>query len=141
MKIALIILGVFIAYHLVKFFIYYKKNTGTDAKILSEKTLQEVLSILIQELNQYAYNGQGTVTNLSHDSLKLYKQDSPQVILFSLLGGVVSLEWRLKVMGREFIFTMGLNNIQEITDDGQRKTAQSIIRMFEDDLERFKERM
>lgn len=141
MKIALIILGIFLAYQVVKFFIYNKKNTDKDGQILSDKSLQQVLSILIEELNQYAYNGQGTVTNLSHNSLKLYKQDNAQVILFSLLGGVVSIEWRLKTMGREFILTMDLNNIKEITDDGQRKSAQSITKMFKVDLERFKDRI
>lgn len=139
MTTVLTIFGFFLAYHLVKFFIYYKKNIEKDKKVLTDKTLQETLSILIEELNQYAYNGQGIITSLSNESLKLYKQDSAQVILFNLLGGVVSLEWRLKIMGREFIFTMGLNNITEITDEGQRKSAQSIIKMFEKDLESFKD--
>jgi hypothetical protein len=47
----------------------------------------------------------------------------------------------MKIMGREFVYSINLTNIQNVTGEEQRKSAQLIIRQFEEKLEKFKDNL
>jgi len=141
MKEILFLLGIFIAYHLIKFIFYYRKQTKKDDEILRSITLEQALSILINELNTYAFNGNGHITHLNKTSIQIYLQNSSQIITLNLLGGIVTLVWKMKIMGREFVYSINLTNIQNVTGEEQRKSAQLIIRQFEEKLEKFKDNL
>ena len=132
---------IFIAYHLIKFIFYYRKQTKKDDEILRSITLEQALSILINELNTYAFNGNGHITHLNKTSIQIYLQNSSQIITLNLLGGIVTLVWKMKIMGREFVYSINLTNIQNVTGEEQRKSAQLIIRQFEEKLEKFKDNL
>ena len=141
MKEILFLLGIFIVYPLIKFIFYYRKQTKKDDEILRSITLEQALSILINELNTYAFNGNGHITHLNKTSIQIYLQNSSQIITLNLLGGIVTLVWKMKIMGREFVYSINLTNIQNVTGEEQRKSAQLIIRQFEEKLEKFKDNL
>ena len=141
MKILFIILGAFLAFHLFKFFLYYIKSSNNDAKFLQKSSLDKQLSILLNELNQYAYNGQGQITNTSPTSLNLFKQNSSYIIHFVLSGGTIQVQWKTTVLGREYVLKVDLDNALDITDEAQRKTAKFLIERYEIEIADFKNKM
>ena len=139
MKIILIVIGVFIAFHLLKFFIYYRKNMNKDKALLQNKPLKEYIPIFINKLNDYSFNGYGIVREIKKNEVQLYLQNSPQIINICLLGGTGYLEWRYKTSSTgECIFKQEISHITEATPEGQRKTAELMINLFEEKLEKFK---
>ena len=103
MKAFLIIVGVI-------FVIYLMLKRG-----MFRPKILKMYEPLIKELNNYAFNGQGTYTFLKDGKLEVYKQDSPQILYFELDKGCpgvtdafkddLIIEWKRKYFQQEIVFS------------------------------------
>jgi hypothetical protein len=141
MEIIYILASIFVFVHLVKFTLYYQKNTKKDSNFLLTKSLKESLPIFIDELNNYCFDGNAQIREIDNTTINIYLEKSPQIIVIKLFAGVGYFEWRrMLLFGKEFVFKYEITHINEVTVEGQKKTAQLIIMHFEEQLKNFSQR-
>lgn len=87
-----IIVIAIIGYFLIRFIIDLNK----DNYDLQSQTLSEKFQFLVDALNEAAFNGMGSVTNLDKRSFNLYHTGQNQIINFMFSTGHLTITWKYK---------------------------------------------
>lgn len=115
-----------------------RKSLKSDKQFLSNNSLQNLISVLTERLNEYCYGGKGIINNIDEKSFSLYEQGSNQIIFFEYQGGNVYITWKYKYFQRELIYKMTLSHVKEATLEGQKKSAIHVIQEFNKALNKHK---
>lgn len=118
-----IILIIIIAYILFKF----SGDLNKDKEKLSNTKLDQKFSCFKNELNYFAFNGQGYVTYLNDRSFSLYKDGENQIIYFEFSTGILAITWKYNYYQNEIIEEYTFSNAWEYSDEAQRKAAEDVI--------------
>lgn len=86
-----LILG-FLGLLLFRFFISYSKDNDD----LQDQPLDKKFNIIINMINDVAFNGKGSVTTLSKREFNLYQEGENQLIKFQYSTGILTITWRYK---------------------------------------------
>jgi hypothetical protein len=117
--------------------IYIKlaNDTGKDEADLQGSSLDKKFSIIINVLNDYAFDGTGKIVAVEPKTkwaFNLYDGSSNQIIKFMYLNGNLSIEWRYKYYQKEVVHKKQFTDVRNLSVFEQQKIANTIIEEMED---------
>lgn len=115
-----IIVIAIIGYFLIRFIIDLNK----DNYDLQSQTLSEKFQFLVDELNEAAFNGMGSVTNLDKRSFNLYQTGQNQIINFMYSTGHLTITWKYKYFQKEVVHKKQFNNVRNLSIFEQQRIAE-----------------
>ena len=118
----IIVIGI-ILFILFKFFLDVKKD-DTELSI----GLDTKFKIIVEEINDAAYKGAGTVKYVDQREFSLYKQGSKQIIFFHYGTGILTITWRYKYFQKEIVHERSFNDVINLSVFEQQNIAISMIK-------------
>jgi hypothetical protein len=117
------ILILIVAFILIKFFIDLSK----DKDDLQGQTLDEKFNVIINMLNEVAFNGNGKVTKIDDREFNLYEVGTNQLVKLQYSTGNLTIDWRYKYFQKEVVHTRQYNNVRNLSLFEQQKIARAFI--------------
>lgn len=124
MNIFVIILIVVVGYILIKFF----SDLNKDNSDLGNTSFETKFEIVVDLLNDFAYNGLGVVTVLDKRAFNLYKNGSHQIIMFRYGTGHLTIIWKYKYFQKEVVYEKTFHNVRNLSIFEQGKIAEVVIK-------------
>lgn len=110
-------------FFLVKFFFAMEQ----DNHELRNESLSEKFGVIIQAINNAAFNGNGSVTYLDKRSVNLYLDGENQIIHFRYGTGHLTVIWKFKYFQKEVIHEKAFNNVRNLSIFEQQRLAELMI--------------
>lgn len=117
----IVIIG--IAFILIKFIVELSK----DKDDLKGQTLDEKFNVIINMLNETAFNGRGEITKINNRELNLYEVGTNQLVKFQYSTGSLTIDWRYKYFQKEIVHSRQYNNFRNLSLFEQQKIAKIFI--------------
>lgn len=140
-KFGIILIIIFLIYYVLKNVLKYKSELKKDDTLLENTDLESLLNPLLKKLNEYSFNGKGSLTFHNRKSFDLYDNESNQIIFFQLNTGRIYITWKYKYYQQEMIYKRTLYDLKDATEEGQKESAELIINEFEIKLQKHKNRV
>ncbi|MGO3812678.1 hypothetical protein [Mesonia sp.] len=102
-------------------------NTQKDKEDLLGKSLEEKFQIIVNKINDAAFNGQGEVRFIDKKHFTLYPDTSNQIVEFLYSQGMLSITWKYKYFQKEMVYRRNLNGVRNLSLFEQNKIARAII--------------
>lgn len=118
-----IVIGI-VGYSLIRFFIALSK----DHDDLQGQTLDQKFGIIVNLINQVAFNGLGSVTTLNKREFNLYLEGENQLIKFQYSTGHLTITWRYKYFQKEVVHERQFNYVRNLSVFDQQKIGEQMIR-------------
>jgi len=134
MNTILIFLGIIILIIVVKFTTEYDKDK-TD---LQFQPIQEKFRVIVNMINETAFNGTGSVTKIDTRSINLYKAGENQIINFMYSTGHLTITWRYKYFQKEVVHEKLFSNVRNLSLFEQEKIASVMINEMSQVVEKHK---
>lgn len=112
---------------LIRFFSAYNK----DNYDLENQTVDQKFAVIVNQINSYAFDGNGTVTHLNKRSFNLYQEGQNQIINFIYGTGHLTLIWKYKYFQKEIIHERQFNDVRNISLFEQQKLGNIVIQEME----------
>lgn len=107
-------------------------KTSKDSEDLAGTTLDNKFNVLVNMLNQAAFNGEGTVRYVDKKLFNLYPQSSSnQLIEFLYSQGMLSITWKYKYFQKEMVFRKNLLNVRNLSLFDQERIGRALIEEME----------
>lgn len=121
--IGIIIIGI-IAFLLIKFFIDYEKdNDDLNGQLLNEK-----FAVIVDVINEAAFNRCGTVKILDKREFNLYDGTSNQFVKFQYGTGHLTIIWRYKYFQKEIIHQKQIIDVRNLSIFEQQKIGDQMVK-------------
>ncbi|QTV04846.1 hypothetical protein [Faecalibacter bovis] len=117
-----IVIGI-VGFILFRFYSDYKK----DDVDLSTQKLHEKFAVVVELINQEAYNGLGSVTILDKRSFNLYLTGNQQIVQFIYSTGILTIIWKYKYYQKEVIHEKTFENVRNLSIFEQQNIAEAMI--------------
>lgn len=118
----------FILIIIVLFIIFkFTNDLNKDKSDLQGITLEEKFSIIVNFLNERAFNGKGKVIKLDNKSFNLYEQGSNNIINFTYGTGTLTITWKYKYFQKEVVYKKDFYQTRNLSLFEQQKIAEQII--------------
>lgn len=124
---------------LILFVLAIAINLGKDSQDLAGTTLKEKFSVIINMLNDAAFNGEGVIQE--HDKKHIFlthPESSNQMIEFLYSQGMLSVTWKYKYFQKELLHRNNLSNVRNLSLFEQQKIAKGIIEQMNYKIENHK---
>ena len=118
-----IILGVIVAFILGR----YIRDLSKDDNDLQGRSSAEKFSFIVDVLNDFAFDGLGTVTVQNKRFFSLYESGENQIIHFTYSTGCLAIEWRYKYFQKEVVHTKSFANVRNLSVFEQQRIAEIMI--------------
>jgi hypothetical protein len=103
-------------------------NTGKDSQDLAGTTLDKKFNVIVNMLNQAAFNGEGEIKYFDSKHFNLYPPTSSnQLIEFLYSQGMLSITWKFKYFQKEMVFRKDLTNMRNLSLFQQERIGNQII--------------
>ena len=106
----IIIIGLLITIFLFGFF----KEMNKDKNELKGIVLNEKFNVIVRKINDFAFNGRGTVTMLDKESFNLYQDGQNQIINFFYGTGHLTITWKYKYFQQEIVHRKQFFDVRSI---------------------------
>lgn len=107
-------------------------KTSKDSEDLAGTTLDNKFNVLVNMLNQAAFNGEGTVRYIDKKLFNLYPPlSSNQLIEFLYSQGMLSITWKYKYFQKEMVFRKNLSNVRNLSLFDQERIGRALIEEME----------
>lgn len=107
-------------------------NTGKDTQDLAGKTLGEKFNVIVNMLNNAAFNGEGELKYFDSKHFNMYPPNgSNQVIEFLYSQGMLSVTWKYKYFQKEMVFRKNLTNARNLSLFEQERIGRGLINEME----------
>ena len=116
----LIIVVVFIA-------IRFATEVFKDKDDLQSVTLDKKFEIIVNTINDFAFNGNGSVTILDKKSFNLYEVGTNQIISFYYSTGNLQIIWKYKYFQEETVVDELFSDVRNINIFKQHNIAKKMI--------------
>ena len=114
-------------------------NTGKDENDLAGKTLDEKFNIIVNLINQAAFEGEGLARYIDKKHFNLYPEGgSNQIVEFLYSQGMLSITWKFKYFQKELVFRKNLSNVRNLSLFEQEKIGRAIIDQMENKVQEHK---
>lgn len=110
-------------------FIIYKfvMSSLDDKSDLQSITADKKFQIIVNMLNDVAFDLEGKVTLHDKYNFNLYNTGSNQIIQFSYKLGMLHIEWRYKYFQKEVVHSKTIDNARNLSIFEQQKIANQFI--------------
>ncbi len=129
-----IILGGAVIFIFYKFVVAYNK----DNQDLQRESVAEKFSVIVANINDAAFGGEGEVTEFDKRSFSLYKEGENQIINFVYATGSLTIKWQYKYFQKEVVHEKRINNVRNLSIFEQQKIARGMILEMSKIVERHK---
>lgn len=102
-------------------------SLNQDSEDLQGKTLAEKFNVVANMINEAAFNGTGSVTELDKREFNLYEDGQNQIIKFHYSSGHLTITWKYKYYQKEIVHEKQFDNVRNISLFDQQKIAQQMI--------------
>lgn len=133
----IIIIGLLITIFLFGFF----KEMNKDKNELKGIVLNEKFNVIVRKINDFAFNGRGTVTMLDKESFNLYQDGQNQIINFFYGTGHLTITWKYKYFQQEIVHRKQFFDVRSIDQSGQVRVAEQMIREMEEVIAKHKNKV
>ncbi|MDC1188609.1 hypothetical protein N8089_02335 [Flavobacteriales bacterium] len=107
----------------VKFFISFNKDNDD----LQGKKLDEKFGVIVNMINEAAFDGQGSITTFSKREFNLYRNGENQIINFSYGTGHLTINWKYKYFQKEIVHEKQFTDVRNLSLFEQEKIGRQII--------------
>ncbi|WP_298554555.1 hypothetical protein [uncultured Algibacter sp.] len=111
-----------------------------DLDFLHGESLSSKFSIILNTLNNYAFNGKGDITTTSDRSFNIYPKvtDSNQIIHFFYQMDILTIQWSFKYYQKEIVHKKDFSKVKNLSIFEQTKIANTMISEMENIVEKHK---
>lgn len=102
-------------------------NTQKDKEDLLGTSVEEKFNVIVNKINQFAFNGEGEIKYIGKNHFNLYPDSSNQIVDFMYSQGMLSIIWKYKYLQKEMVYTKNLTNVRNLSLLEQAKIANAII--------------
>lgn len=103
-------------------------NTGKDSKELIGTSLDEKFKVIINLINNSAFNGEGEINEYDKKHIYLINPVAGnQLVEFLYSQGMLSITWKYKYFQKELIHRRNFSNVRNLSLFEQEKIANSMI--------------
>ncbi|MGO3156362.1 MAG: hypothetical protein ACTIJT_12505 [Mesonia sp.] len=102
-------------------------STQKDKEDLLGKTLDEKFNVIVNSINNEAFEGEGNITYVDKNHFNLYRETSNQIVEFLYSQGMLSITWKYKYFQKEMVYRRNLNGVRNLSLFEQNKIARAII--------------
>ncbi|RMA56277.1 forkhead box protein [Ulvibacter antarcticus] len=114
------------------------RDANKDKDDLRNISLSEKFNVIVNTLNNAAYDGKGSVTNLDKRSFNLYENGKNQIIKFQYGTGHLTINWKYKYFQKEIVHEKTFNNVRNLSLFEQKKIADNMINEMMNVVEKHK---
>jgi hypothetical protein len=94
---------------------------------LQGQTLDKKFNVIINMLNEVAFDGNGKITKIDERELNLYEAGTNQLIKLQYSTGNLTIDWRYKYFQKEIVHSKNYNNVRNLSLFEQQKIAKRFI--------------
>lgn len=113
-------------------------SLSKDNDDLQGRTLSEKFNVLVNMINEAAFNGDGSVTTLDKREFNLYEDGQNQIIKFQYSTGHLTITWKYKYFQKEIVHERQFNDVRNLSLFEQQKIGEQMIREMAVVVERHK---
>ncbi len=113
-------------------------SLSKDNDDLQGRTLSEKFNVIVNMINEAAFNGDGTVTTLDKREFNLYEDGQNQIIKFQYSTGHLTITWKYKYFQKEIVHERQFNDVRNLSLFEQQKIGEQMIREMALVVERHK---
>lgn len=118
------IIAVFIVAFII---IRFSMGLNKDKRELRDQTLDQKFNGMVIMINQYAFNGEGTVFYLDKREFNLYRENANQIVKFQYSTGILTITWKYKYYHQEVVLQKDFNNTRNMPLAKQERLASGVI--------------
>lgn len=110
-------------------FILFKflSDLDKDNSDLGGKLLDEKFKVIVNAINNAAFEGQGEINKIDKRSFNVYQRNSNQIINFHYSTGTLSISWKYKYYQKEVVHKRDFNDVRNLSLFEQQKIADKMI--------------
>ena len=128
-----------IVFAIIGIFLFrFLADLNKDNDDLQGRTLDDMFLIIVNMINESAFNGNGEVIHLNKRRFNLYEEGKQQIIWFAYSTGHLTITWRYKYFQKEVVHERQFNNVRNLSVFDQQKIANQMIEEMEIIVERHK---
>jgi hypothetical protein len=113
-------------------------SLSKDNDDLQGRTLSEKFNVIVNMINEAAFNGDGSVTTLDKREFNLYEDGQNQIIKFQYSTGHLTITWKYKYFQKEIVHERQFNDVRNLSLFEQQKIGEQMIREMAVVVERHK---
>ena len=102
-------------------------DLNKDKYDLEGKTLEEKFKVVVNAINNAAYDGNGKVTRLDKRSFNLYQSGSNQIVNFQYSTGTLTITWNFKYYQKEVVHKKDFHEARNLSVFEQQRIADRMI--------------
>jgi len=89
--------------------------------------IDKKFEIIVDELNDAAFGGQGDIQHNNKRQFNLYKQPSNQIIFFHYGTGILTITWRYKYFQKEVVHERSFREVRNLSIFEQQNISNTMI--------------
>lgn len=105
----------------------FLKDVNKDNSDLVGENLNEKFPVIVNMINQSAYNGLGQINHIDKREFNLYKTGENQIIHFFYGTGHLTITWKYKYYQKEIEHKKVFNNVRNISTLEQEKIGKTMV--------------
>jgi hypothetical protein len=106
-------------------------SLNKDNDDLQGQNLSEKFKIIVNMINDVAYNGNGSITAIDKREFNLYQDEKNQIIKFQYGTGHLTITWKYKYFQKEIVHQRQFNNVRNLSIFEQQKIGEQMINEME----------
>jgi hypothetical protein len=105
---------------------------------LQGRTLDDKFNVIVNMINDAAFDGGGSVTTLDKREFNLYEDGQNQIIKFQFSTGHLTITWKYKYFQKEIVHERQFNDVRNLSLFDQQKIGEQMIKEMAIVVERHK---
>jgi hypothetical protein len=118
-----VILVAIVVYIIFKF----SSDVNKDKYDLRGINLSDKFKVVVGEINQAAYNGNGRIITINNRAFNLYQDGQNQIICFFYGTGHLTITWKYKYFQKEVVHEKIFHDVRNLSIFEQQRMAEIII--------------
>jgi hypothetical protein len=113
-------------------------SLSKDNDDLQGRTLDDKFNVIVNMINDAAFDGGGSVTTLDKREFNLYEDGQNQIIKFQFSTGHLTITWKYKYFQKEIVHERQFNDVRNLSLFDQQKIGEQMIKEMAIVVERHK---
>jgi hypothetical protein len=113
-------------------------SLSKDNDDLQGRTLDDKFNVIVNMINDAAFDGNGSVTTLDKREFNLYEDGQNQIIKFQYSTGHLTITWKYKYFQKEIVHERQFNDVRNLSLFDQQKIGEQMIKEMAIVVERHK---
>ncbi|MDP1726881.1 MAG: hypothetical protein Q8M15_08860 [Bacteroidota bacterium] len=109
----------------ILFRFFFSLNKDNDD--FQTQTFPEKFNVIVQMINEVAFNSRGNIISLDKREFNLYENGQNQIIKFRYGTGHLTITWKYKYFQKEVIHEKTYNDVRNLSLFEQQKIGEQMI--------------